>query len=399
MSSALLKPYYMDLHIHIGRTKTGRPVKITASNQLTLTSILEESLFRKGLDVIGVIDAQSPEVLGEVIELIDTGYASEIPEGGVRYREKITLLLGSELEIYDENSYGPVHVLCFLPTIEQMKVFSDWCKERMKNIHLSSQRIYVNGKELQKKIRSLDGLFIPAHIFTPFKSLYGKGVKVSLEEILDPQLIDGVELGLSSDTLMAKELMELNQFTFLTNSDAHSTGKIAREHQIVHMEVPTFREIAKALKAKGGRSISKNIGLDPRLGKYYLSICKVCGIPCENGKCPIGHKGIIRGVSERIVELVRLQKEEWMKKGLEIVERDRPAYIHQVPLEFIPGCGPKTRQKLLDNFQTEMKVIHEIPFNTLKQVIPEKIAEYIIRGRNGRLTIHEGGAGHYGKIK
>src|SRR5699024_7925354 len=110
---------------------------------------------------------------------------------------------------------------CYLPSLEKMKQFSKWLSIKMKNISLSSQRYYGSAKYLQYKVKELSGLFIPAHVFTPFKSLYGKGVKYSLTEVFDPDLIDGIELGLSSDTHMANEIEELNDYTFLTNSDAH----------------------------------------------------------------------------------------------------------------------------------------------------------------------------------
>ena len=80
----------------------------------------------------------------------------------------------------------------------------------VKNITLSSQRIYCDGRTLQKTVKSLGGLFIPAHVFTPFKSLYGKGVRSSLTEVFDPELIDAIELGLSSDTEMVKDIEELD---------------------------------------------------------------------------------------------------------------------------------------------------------------------------------------------
>src|SRR5699024_2950766 len=118
-------------------------------------------------------------------QLIDEGIAYELKDGGIRF-EDVTLLLGSEIEVYDEHSQGPFHVLIFIPTIEKMNEFSSWLTDKMTNIHLSSQRIYCTGRELQAKTKQLDGLFIPAHVFTPFKSLYGRGVKSSLKEVLNP---------------------------------------------------------------------------------------------------------------------------------------------------------------------------------------------------------------------
>src|SRR5690625_6682345 len=116
----------------------------------------------------------------------------------------------------------------------------------MKNITLSSQRYYGSAKELQYKVKELEGLFIPAHVFTPFKSLYGKGVTESLTEVFDADLIDGIELGLSSDTKMADQIEELHRYTFLTNSDSHSLAKIGREYQQIKMMEPSFQEFYRS---------------------------------------------------------------------------------------------------------------------------------------------------------
>ena len=58
-----MKHYFSDMHIHIGATSEGRPVKITASKSLVFESIVKESLSRKGMDMIGVVDRASPGVL------------------------------------------------------------------------------------------------------------------------------------------------------------------------------------------------------------------------------------------------------------------------------------------------------------------------------------------------
>ena len=241
-----MNSYYTDLHIHIGRTKSGRAVKITGSKTLTFSNIIAHARDEKGLNIIGIIDCHSPEVILEMEDLMERGELIELADGGVSYGG-LTIIPGSELEIYDESCHGPIHVLCFFPNIQTMKSFSNWLSHHLKNIHLSSQRIYVSGRELQQKVKELNGLFIPAHVFTPFKSLYGKGVYQSLTEVLNPEWIDGIELGLSSDTYMADAIAELHSYPFLSNSDAHSLGKIAREYQTIAMNEPTFTELKKAL--------------------------------------------------------------------------------------------------------------------------------------------------------
>ena len=386
-----MKEIYADLHIHIGRTEKGKAVKITGSRNLTLKNILQTATSRKGLDLIGIIDCHSPQVIEEIEQLIREGQATELSNGGVRF-EKTTLILGSEIEIYDQHCHGPIHVLCYLPTIEKMKIFSSWMTTLLKNIHLSSQRIYCDGITLQQKVKELGGLFIPAHVFTPFKSLFGKGVKESLTEVFDPNLIDAIELGLSSDTYMVKGMSELVPYTFVTNSDAHSLGKLAREYQKMLVLDANFEELKKVLHQKEGRAIVANYGLNPLLGKYHETVCADCGEQItEEGHthCPYcGQQHLIKGVAKRIRELSDTPSQEVA----------RPPYIHQVPLDFIPGIGPKTIDKLLNAFGTEMNILHEATVNELKAVLPEKLATRIDLARKGELAITVGGGGVYGKI-
>lgn len=383
--------YYTDLHIHIGRTMSGRAVKITGSKTLTLSRILEMASAKKGLDIIGIIDCHSPEVLAEMTMMIQRGELEELTEGGLRFQET-TLIPGSEIEIYDSNCQGPIHVLAYFPTIEVMADFSNWMKGFMKNIHLSSQRIYCDGRVLQQKVRELGGLFIPAHVFTPFKSLFGRGVHNSLTEVFDPQLIDAIELGLSSDTNMVKNIREIQQYTFVTNSDAHSLGKIAREYQKIRLKAANFNELKMALHEQEGRAIIANYGLNPLLGKYHQTVCAKCGeqLNDEDTICKsCGSSQIVKGVASRIIEL----------SDPDSAERERPPYIHQVPLDFIPGLGPKMMEKLIRAFGTEMTILHCITTEQLAEIVPLKIAQMIDLARTGQLHIAVGGGGVYGKVQ
>lgn len=385
-----MREYFADLHVHIGRTAKGRAVKITGSRTLTLQNILRYSGEPKGLHMTGIIDCHSPEVIQEIEKLIGAGELMELEDGGFQHRNGLVLIPGSELEIYDENCKGPIHVLVYFSDLAALKSFSAWLRERVTNIHLSSQRIYAEGHKLQQEVKSLGGLFIPAHIFTPFKSLYGKGVRNSLSEVFLPSMIDAVELGLSSNTEMANSITELHDYTFLTNSDAHSLAKIAREYNSITMESPSFKELGMALRNEEGRGISANYGLDPLLGKYYETTCSDCStiVPDKGEECPeCGHTRKIRGVKHRIADL-----------SGEAVPPARPPYIPQVPLEYIPGLGPKTMEKLLNHFGTEMDILHFVPKEKLAEATTESLADSIHKARIGKLAIDAGGGGRYGKV-
>jgi uncharacterized protein (TIGR00375 family) len=363
-----MQDYFVDLHIHLGRTQSGKPV-----------------------NMIGVIDCHVPEVLIQLKNWVQEGWGTESKEGGLQFGD-MTLILGTELEIYDDNCQGLIHVLCYFPSIEKMIDFSRWLSDRMKNITLSTQRVYENAVVIQGKVKELDGLFIPAHVFTPFKSLYGKGVVKSLTEVFQPDLIDAVELGLSANIEMASGLSELDQYAFVSNSDAHSTAKIAREYQKIRMKAPTFEELSFALKERDGRRIVANYGLDPHLGKYHRTACEKCfsvvETPGQDNCANCGHHRFTKGVSTRIKEI----------QDQAYTSRKRPPYIHQVPLDFIPGVGPKTIGKLRNVFQTEMNILHEATFEQLQQVVGEKVALLIIKARSGELSFHAGGGGKFGRI-
>lgn len=384
-----MNQYFADLHIHIGRTMFGKPVKITGSKTLTLTNILKSAKFPKGLQIVGVIDCQSPEVLVEMKQLIEDEVLVPLDDGGFLYENEVTFIPGVEIEVMGENHKGLFHVLAYFPTYETISQFSDWLQQRVTNIHLSTQRMYEDVKVLQEKVKSLNGLFIPAHVFTPFKSLYGKAVEQSLKEVLNPEKIDAVELGLSSDTDMALNIKELHHYTFLTNSDAHSLQKIAREYQNFELEAPTFLNIGKALRNEDGNKIVANYGLNPLLGKYYQSTCAKCLKKWEGPVCAhCGSEKFTKGVSVRIQELANTKNIQ-----------TRPPYIHQIPLEFIPGLGKKTIGKLLDYFGTEMNILHKATEEQLTAIVKPPLAKAIISSREGKLTVAAGGGGKYGKIK
>ncbi|MED1664159.1 endonuclease Q family protein [Brevibacillus laterosporus] len=387
----MLSSIFADLHIHIGGTMSGKAVKITASRKMTLHSILEEASERKGMEMIGVIDAHAPEVQAELQELIDRKMAIAHPEGGIHYKRTM-LLLGCEVEI-KEPDRGEAHFLCYMPDLRRMRLFTEWLAVRCKNVHLSSQRVYTGLRELQHFVYQHEGLMIPAHIFTPHKGLYGSCTD-HLSEVADPRLIYAVELGLSANTDMADRLQELHEKTFVTNSDAHSLQKIGREYQVLLLKEPSYQEWVMAMRREQHRRVSCNYGLSPQLGKYHQTACQGCGsMERENemGRCPAcGYKRMVRGVSQRIDQLADVP--------IGVHPSHRPSYVEQIPLEFLPGVGPKIRQKMYEQIGTEMDVLHRVDEEILCQVVGEKITSMIAKARRGELLIQAGRAGIYGKV-
>ncbi len=391
---------FADLHVHIGRSKSNKPIKITAAKSLNFENIAKECVERKGIQVVGVIDCASPYVIEDIEEFLKKGEAYEIPDGGIIYKDKVCILLGSEIEtseVNDNGKTGSAHNICFFPSLKDIKAFSKQMSNHISNITLSSQRADISAYDLVDIVQRYNGILIPAHAFTPHKSFYGNCTD-RLEKIFKEKFdkIIAIELGLSADTFLADQISELETRTFLTNSDAHSLPKIAREYNKILVEDISFKEIVKALKNEEGRKIICNYGLDPKLGKYHRTYCEVCekNVPGDApvSVCPdCDSRNITMGVFDRI-EIIKDKKESMSPKN-------RPQYIYQVPLTFIPGLGQKTIDKLLSCFGTEMNILHKLSKDDLEQVVGEKNANNIVLAREGKLGIKEGGGGVYGKIK
>ncbi len=390
---------FADLHVHIGRSENGKPIKITAARSLNFANIAKECAERKGIQVVGIIDCASPYVIEDIEKFLKTGDAYELKDGGIIYKDKVCILLGSEVETSEKGrngKCGSAHNICFFPHLNDIKGFSQELSHHLKNITLSTQRTDLSGYDLIDIVEKYNGILIPAHVFTPHKSYYGNCTD-RLENIFKEKFekIFAIELGLSSDTYLADTISELETRTFLTNSDAHSLPKIAREYNKMVLNDISFKEVVKALKNEDGRKIVANYGLDPKLGKYHRTYCDDCNKSIETKepveKCPMcGGKNVTFGVFDRI-ELIKDKKET---KNPE----NRPPYIYQIPLGFIPGVGGKTITKLLDTFETEMNILHKLSKDDIEMVVGEKIATNIENARNGNCEVHSGGGGNYGKV-
>ena len=243
---------FADLHVHIGRSKNGKPIKITAARTLNFENIAKECVEKKGINVVGIIDCASPYVIEDIENFLKTGEAYELEDGGIIYKDKVCIILGSEVETSEKGrngKKGAAHNLCYFPHLSDIKAFSKELSKHLKNITLSTQRTDLSGYDLIDIVEKYNGILVPAHIFTPHKSYYGNCTD-RLENVFREKFdkIFAVELGLSSDTFLADEIKELETRTFLTNSDAHSLPKIAREYNKMQVEDISFKEIVKALK-------------------------------------------------------------------------------------------------------------------------------------------------------
>lgn len=383
-----------DLHIHIGSAAGRQAVKVTASRDLTFENILIECVNRKGVEIVGIVDCASPAVIRDIEGLLVSGEMTELDGGGLRYHGRLTVILGSEIETRQPGG-GMSHHVSYFPGFEQLRGFSADISRHLTNPNLSSQACGLGCQELCDMALQHQALFVPAHVFTPHKSLYGAcGARAAglFGDYWDA--IPAIELGLSADSFLADRLEELAGKTFLSNSDAHSLPKIAREYNVLEIEAPTFDEVRQALWRENGRHVAANFGLDPRLGKYHRTHCDACRwiahdpppvMACE--QC--GGEGVTMGVLDRIVQIADFAEP--------CPPDHRAPYQYQVPLQFVPKVGAVALNRLINAFGSEMAVLHQATRQELGETVGERIADLIIQAREGTLPLQSGGGGRYGR--
>lgn len=386
-----MRRIYGDLHIHIG-SAGGRPVKITASRQLDLHTILFGDAPKKGLEMVGIVDAGSLLVVAEIEDMLRQGQLKELPGGGMLAANGVLLIPGCEVE-----SREGVHLIIYLPTLESLKKYGQYMKKRIKNLTLSTQKAQVSVADIMNLTVLLDGIFCPAHAFTPHKGIYGV-LTPRLSTLLGRQAatIKAIELGLSADTDMAGLIAETRNYTFLSNSDAHSSPNIGREYNLFRMGDKSFNELRYALENLNERRIIANYGMDPRLGKYHRSYCIDCDliaeeIPPVEACHGCGGSHLVTGVLDRVMA-IRDYDDPQHPVG-------RPPYHYRVPLKQLPGLGPKNINKLTAVFGDEIKITEEASLDDIARVCNPETASMIGRMRLGRLEILPGGGGRYGKVQ
>ena len=223
-----------------------------------------------------------------------------------------------------------------------------------------------------------------------------------------------MSFGLSADTEYADRIRELAGKKFLTNSDAHSLPKIAREYNTFEMENISFETFKKVLGYedeiqnndnnevdinKANKNIERDSGIEikklnyivcnngmySRLGKYNKTYCDMCESVSEivDGKCKkCGSKKIVKGVEDRILEIA---------DGESISPKERPKYNYSVPLEYIPKLGKKTKEKMLDLYDTEMNILNKVSIENIEKNFGKDIARSIETARKGEVVIKRGG--------
>ena len=255
-----------------------------------------------------------------------------------------------------------------------------------------------------------DVLFIPAHIWTPHFAVLGASSGFdTLEECFEDMLphIFAVETGLSSDPPMNWRLSMLDNYAIVSNSDAHSPQKLAREATCFNTEL-SFRGMYDALKDRDPTRFTGTLEFYPEEGKYHFDghrKCDICWKPGQtldaDGICPVCNRKLTVGVLHRVEKLA------------DRAEGDRPdiamPFENLIPLTEIIGSvlqvGPTSKrvqtvyEQMLAKHGAELKILRQLPIEEIAKTGDPLIAEGIRRMREGKVHIDPGYDGVYGKIQ
>jgi uncharacterized protein (TIGR00375 family) len=390
---------------------------------------LEELYFwgkMKGINIIGTGDFTHPAWFSEIMEKLEPAEPGlyKLKDELAQIKDQllptsvrnniIRFVLTVEISsIYSKN--GKVRKSHNLVIAPDFKTVSQLNAElgKIGNLKADGRPILgLDSKELLRMCLKInpDILFVPAHIWTPWFSMFGSksgfnSIAEAFEE-LAPE-IRAVETGLSSDPKMNWRISELDNLTLISNSDAHSAPKLAREANILNCELNYF-EVIKAIKT-GGNEFIGTIEFYPEEGRYHYDGHRACSIslsPSEtkkiNGLCPKCGKPLVIGVDYRVNELADPQR--------------LATYIPQHPkkVEYIIPLMEVTAQlfaktiiskivgvKYLESIKvlgSEFDILRKLEHNEIATYSPD-LALAITALRNGHVDVIPGYDGVYGIIK
>jgi DNA helicase II / ATP-dependent DNA helicase PcrA len=256
-----------------------------------------------------------------------------------------------------------------------------------------------------------DIVLIPAHVWTPWFAIFGsKSGFDSVEECFGDlsDKIFALETGLSSDPPMNRRMSELDKYSLVSFSDAHSADNLGREACVFDLEKVSYSEIIKAIRDKDPKRFLYTIEMDPGEGMYMADGHRLCGF-CSNPKetkqlkgiCPKCKKPLVIGVASQIDDRADRESGDFPKKAV--------PYKYIIPLREIIsdalGVGKHSKSvdiwydKLIKIAGSEFGLLLDFDLDKVGSGIPLIITEGIKRMRGGNVKVTPGFDGQYGVVK
>jgi uncharacterized protein (TIGR00375 family) len=391
--------FIADFHIH---SKYSR----ATSRNMDIKNLSEWAKL-KGITLMGTGDFTHHLWLEEL-----KGTLEDCGNGLYKYNGIYFVLTAEVSSIYSKKGKTyRVHTVLIAPSFKSVDKINDKLG-RLGNLASDGRPILgLDVAELARIVFDIDEncMIVPGHIWTPWFSLFGSMSGFDrIEDCFEEQTpkIFALETGLSSDPAMNWRLSALDKFTLISNSDSHSPQKIGREANVFDCELD-YKTIREVLKTKDKKRFLYTIEFFPEEGKYHFDGHRLCGIrwsPEETrehaGKCPKCGKPVTVGVVNRVEKLA-----------------DRPAgfkpdnaipFKNLIPLEEkiadSKGVGKasvaveRDYHNCLAKFGTEFEILLRASKQDLLKGLPPKVAEGVLRVREGKVKINAGYDGEYGII-
>jgi DNA helicase-2/ATP-dependent DNA helicase PcrA len=379
----------------------------------------------KGVQVVGTGDIAHPGWLKEMkakLEPAEEGLFRLKPEVAQAVQEKVPaacqapvrfMLAGEISSIYKKgDKTRKVHNVIFAPSLAVVERIQ-FELEKIGNIRSDGRPILgLPSRDLLEIILGIDPAcyLIPAHIWTPWFSLLGsKSGYDSVEECfedLTPHIF-ALETGLSSDPPMNWRVSALDRYSLVSNSDAHSPQKLAREATLFNTGL-SYSAIFDALKSGDSKTFLGTLEFFPQEGKYHHDGHRKCQVNWDpqvtiahNDLCSVCGKLVTVGVLHRVEELA--------DRPVGVEPPGRPPFHSLIPLPEVLGevygVGPaskrvkQTFEQLLAKLGSELSILLDIPLEEIAQVGGTRLAEGIRRMRSGQVKPIAGFDGQPGIIK
>ncbi|MBN2032121.1 MAG: hypothetical protein JW836_02510 [Deltaproteobacteria bacterium] len=404
--------FIADLHIHSHFSR--------ATSQDLVPEMLSVWAQKKGVKVIGTGDFTHPGWLEELREKL-----VESERGFYRLRPDLEKALEALVppSCRSATRYIPsgeisciykragktrkVHNLVLMPDFEAVAKLNDRLS-RIGNLRSDGRPILsLDSRDLLEIVLEISdrSFFIPAHIWTPWFSLFGS--KSGFDTIVEcfgdlTDHIYALETGLSSDPFMNRRLSALDPYLLVSNSDAHSPAKLGREANLFETEMD-YDRLLQAMKHKAG--FEGTIEFFPEEGKYHLDghrKCRTRLYPEQTGKrkglCPVCGKPLTVGVLHRVYELSDRK-----------IPCGASPFWSLIPLleilSEVLDCGPSSKkavalyEDLLARLGPEIEILMRTSLDDINRAGGPVLAEAVLRMRENRVYKEEGYDGEYGVIR
>ncbi|MEN3045638.1 MAG: endonuclease Q family protein [Candidatus Hydrothermales bacterium] len=391
--------FIADIHIHSSYSRATSP-------NMNPTFLSRYAKY-KGVNLLGTGDILHPEYKRELKKVL-----KERGDGYFEIDGTLFILTTEVNLVFTRNDkIKRIHIVLTFPdflTVETLEkkisLFGSLSADGRPTLSLDT----INFIELVREV-SKDIMIIPAHIWTPWFSLFGSNSGFdSLEEAFGSYVkeIQALETGLSSDPPMNWMLSSLDNFSLVSNSDSHSPDRIGREANVFKTYL-SYEELKNVLEKKDREKFLFTIEFFPEEGKYHYDGHRSCGIsmhPEESNKlnniCPRCNRQLTIGVLSRVY---KLKDRNFGEKPENYIP-----YKNLVPLKEIiaqtinKGENSKETERiwesLIKRYDNEMNILLNVSLDELSKNVDTRIIEGIKNMREGKVKRIPGYDGVYGKI-